>query len=522
MPSSLEPKQKHIFIPLLVAIASAIGLMAGYKMNFSNQDLRLVDIDKGQETEATKSGRVEEILRFVETNYVDTIPHDEVVVDAINHILKQLDPHSNYITPEEVDEHNEKMDGEYLGIGIETIKLRDSFYIAGIREEGPAYRAGLRVGDAIITINDSLISGNRTSYNVMRKMLKKTNDESLQLKILSPEKLNKDLSIVPEKISIPSANQMLMIRDDIAYIKIERFNANTYEQFMQSIESVADNQNSELNLIIDLRDNPGGYLPEAINILSQLFQEKDRLMTYTQGLNRKKREYKTTGKQFFAIGKIAVLINGGSASGSEILAGSIQDWDRGIIVGEPSYGKGLVQEVFPLNNGGALRLTVAKYYSPSGRLIQKSYDNISSDFEADTTLYTTRILNRSVAGGGGIEPDIYVEDLYNDYCFNYFDYIDYYLVDRMHDKNSYTLSDTDFAESNLIAFINREYEEQVDSLRVRCELDATQFIEAFYRRMYGSEKEFLEKVVQGDPYVEKAIDVIEDKKTTLALLSDKN
>ncbi len=516
-----EPQQNHIFLPLIAAIACAIGLVAGYKINFSNNDLALIKVEEQSQNLGSKTGQIEEILRFVETNYVEDIEEDEVVVDAINHILEQLDPHSNYITPEEVEEYNEKMDGEYKGIGIETIKLRDTFYISGINEAGPAYKSGLRVGDAIIAIDDSIISGTKTEYTVMRKMLKRNTDEDIQISYSKPTTENTDIiNLVPENISIPSANHLIMVEDDVAYIKVLRFNANTYRQFMESIESVGE-ELSPLNLIIDLRDNPGGYLPEAINILSQLFPEKGRLLTYTQGLNRKKREYLTTGKPFYQIGKIAVLINSGSASGSEILAGAIQDWDRGFIIGEPSYGKGLVQELFPLNNGGALRLTVAKYYSPSGRLIQKSYDNINDNFEADTSSHRTKLLSRQVSGGGGIVPDYAVADLYNDYCFRYFDYIDYFLIDLMRKNDTYELSDISFTDEALTSFIESEYYEETDNIRENCLLEAERFINAHYKRMKGSELDYLNMAMIDDPMIEKALSIISDRKTTLALLSDK-
>ena len=188
-------------------------------------------------------------------------------------------------------------------------------------------------------------------------------------------------------------------------------------------------------MILDLRDNPGGFLPQAIKILSQLFADKDKLLTYTEGLSRKKAEYRSTGKIFYNIDKVAILINEYSASGSEILAGAIQDWDRGIIVGQDSYGKGLVQDLFPLKNGGALRLTVAKYYTPTGRLIQKSYKSLNKDFIADSTYFKTLLLNRVVHSGNGIEPDVKIDLSDENNCEEYLTYTDFFIINQMKKVN---------------------------------------------------------------------------------------
>jgi len=210
-----------------------------------------------------------------------------------------------------------------------------------------------------------------------------------------------------------------MINKSTGLIKIDRFSSKTYTEFMEALEELYENQGLK-NLIIDLRDNPGGYLPETTNILSQLIREKDKLLVYTEGKANDRIDYSTTGKSFFDISRIAVLIDENSASGSEILAGAIQDWDRGLIVGRRTFGKGLVQEQYPLSNGGAIRLTVARYYTPTGRSIQEPYDNlqeyhdVSRRYRSDTLeivdslKYYTKLLNREVYGSGGIYPDVYV------------------------------------------------------------------------------------------------------------------
>lgn len=522
MPSLDNSTSKFVLLPLAIAIASAIGMLAGFNMNLSNDKISLINVTEKQEPSIMSDGRVEEILRFIETNYVDSLNENQVVVDAINHILRQLDPHSNYITPEELNDHNEKMEGVYKGIGIETIKLRDTFYITYVREDSPAYAKELQPGDAIICINHDTISGNNSSFDQMRELLRSRDNDPIELtyKRVDQNKLSY-LKIEPQKLALHSADLAYLLDSETAYVKISRFNANTYEQFIKSLERIVK-ENQAIDLVIDLRDNPGGFLPETVNILSQLFADKDKMLTYTEGLNRKKQEYRTTGRQFFNIDKIAIFINENSASGSEILAGAIQDWDRGFIVGRSSFGKGLVQEVFPLSNGGALRLTVSKYYTPSGRLIQKSYDNIDKDFVADTSDYNTIILNRTVIGGGGVTPDVLIDDDYNNACFSLHDYIDYFIINEMIENETYDITTVNLTLDNFVEFINREYVEDASLLLSQCKVNTIHYLESRLKRIQEGDVSYQQFLNANDPYILKATELLNDKKTTLALLSEKN
>ena len=253
-----------------------------------------------------------------------------------------------------------------------------------------------------------------------------------------------------------------------------------------------------------------------------MFDEKDKLLCFTEGLNRKKSDYFSTGKNFYKLKKIAVLINEYAASGSEIVAGAIQDWDRGIVIGNTSYGKGLVQEIFPLKNGGALRLTVAKYYTPSGRLIQKSYRNINKSFESDSNEYRTLLLDRNVDGGGGIVPDIVVEDNFNDYCYNLMGYADYFLLYKMKQNRSDSLNFTDFNSSKFVDFVINEFGDDLKVLDANCTHDLSDFINARYMRMSQGETSYLRYINENDNYVREAMDFMNDRKTTMALLSKEN
>jgi len=521
MPEKMESK-KRVWEPLLVGIAAAIGLLAGYNINFNNNDYSLINLESTKNITTNKDGRIEEILRFIETNYVDSLNQDVIAVDAIRHILTQLDPHSSYISPEELEDHNEKMDGQYNGIGIETIEFHDTFYISKLLNQAPAQKSGIKLGDAIISVNGELVAGNKSPFDKIRAFFKSTNNDGLDIEVLSVGDENAHtIKVIPEIIEMASANNSYMLNDETAYIQLTRFSANTYEQFMQSVEKLID-KNPSMNLVLDLRDNPGGFLPEAISILSQMFDDKDKLLCYTEGLNRKKSDYFSTGKNFYKLDKIAIIINEYAASGSEIVAGAIQDWDRGVVIGNTSYGKGLVQEIFPLKNGGALRLTVAKYYTPSGRLIQKSYDNINKSFESDSNSYKTLLLDRGVIGGGGIVPDIEVENIYNDYCYNLMSYADFYLLSLMKQKNNNKLIASDLNTSEFIDFVINEYGDDLMILKDNCTLDLSDFLYSRFVRMSEGETKYLFELNKSDNYIMAALDFINDKKTTIALLSEEN
>jgi len=279
---------------------------------------------------------------------------------------------------------------------------------------------------------------------------------------------------------------------------------------------------TKLNLIIDLRDNPGGYLPQAIKVVSQLFPKKDKLLTYTDGLNREKQEYRSTGNNFYDIRKVAILINNYSASGSEIIAGAVQDWDRGMIIGEGSYGKGLVQEIFPLKNGGALRLTVAKYYTPSGRLIQKSYESETNEFEADSNVMKkTKLLAREMQGGVGILPDKEVAIKETQDCYEYNYYVDHFVINAMHKASSRKLSNLDLRRSSYEEFITEIMEPGLLS-RIACNANYDFMVNESYLRLNSDTTRLHNLISKGDEAVSIALDYMENPKPTIALLSKKD
>ncbi|MFZ1703769.1 MAG: S41 family peptidase [Saprospiraceae bacterium] len=425
MTSNLNPKY-NIIQPLLLASVMAIGIMIGFKIKDNHHRIDLIEkLDSSYGYHQT--GRVEELLRFIDHKYVDSIDMDTLLDDAIFALIDNLDPHSEYLTPNEVEDIQHQMEGQFRGIGIETIMIRDTATIYKVLDVSPAKKAGILPGDKIIRIDTFLVAGNAKPFSEIRQHMKKPKGEFMLLELQRMGKKH-SIKIKVEDIAIPSVPCGYLVNDSLIYVRIERFGSNTYKDFMNVIEQNFGEAKSK-NLVIDLRGNPGGYLPEATNILSQIFEDKNKILVTTKTKNNQISEYKSTGKRFFNIQHLAIVVDEHSASASEIIAGAIQDWDRGTIFGRRTYGKGLVQEQYDLSNGGAIRLTVAKYFTPSGRSIQRSYkdkfeyesdlllratngDYFKSNtqvFSSDTSKhYYSLVKKRELLAGGGINPDVFV------------------------------------------------------------------------------------------------------------------
>ncbi len=415
----------QVWLPLLFAIVLVSGMLIGMRMQ-SVAPKVLVKEKDSVNSNVLGQGKIEELIRYVEAKYVDEVNRDELIEKAINEILKELDPHSNYITAEQLREVNEQLEGNFNGIGVEFMMLDDTIVVIAPLAGGPSEAVGIHAGDKIVQISDSTVAGVGLEIKDIIEMLR--GEPGSEVKVGIQRNNDADLltfNITRDKIPVYSVDVAYMLDDKTGYIKINRFSATTYEEFMKGLENLVENHQME-DLIIDLRHNPGGYLQQATNILSQLFENKDRLLVYTEGRTVSRNDYESTGRAFFKVDDIVVLIDEGSASASEILAGAIQDHDRGVIIGRRSFGKGLVQEQYKLRDGSALRLTVARYFTPSGRSIQKAYDDleayendvnerydsgelVEADKEAiadSTRFYTSS--GRIVYGGGGIYPDIFV------------------------------------------------------------------------------------------------------------------
>jgi len=417
-------KKLNVWLPLLLAMVAAVGIFIGFRLQdsiASPQQVSVLPSISGKQ----EVGKIEEILRFVEAKYVEDVERDELVEAAINSILTELDPHSSYIPEKELDSVNSSLEGSFDGIGVQFTIIDDTIQVISPLAGGPSEQLGIRAGDKIVEINDTTVAGIGITNSKIMERLRGEKGTDVKVGILranNPEVIHFD--ITRDKIPDYSLDVSYMVDDKTGFVKINRFSSTTYEEFMKAIEEL--NEAGMKDLIIDVRQNPGGYLQAATKIVGQLFDEK-RLLVYTEGRTQRRNEYKSTGRNFYDIDNVIVLIDEGSASASEILAGAVQDSDRGKIVGRRSFGKGLVQEQYNLNDGSALRLTVARYYTPSGRSIQKPYKGKKNEYDkdiaerfdngemenpdsisvSDSTRYYTED-GRVVYGGGGITPDVFV------------------------------------------------------------------------------------------------------------------
>ena len=412
MPTDSKTESQYkIWEPLLLSLMVVVGMIAGGKIVTSGSGSKAFV----KSTESGDANRVAELIKFIESKYVDEIDSEILVEKAVKSVIQELDPHSSYISPEDLIDLNEKMEGNFEGIGIEFHRIKDTIAVIYVVPDGPADKAGLEVADRIVMVGDSSITGPGKNMQATIKKLKGKKGTTVEIKVRRPG-IDSLLTVRIERDEIPiySVDAGFMLNANTGYIKLNRFSSTTYKEFMQKLEAMVKDQEME-HLVIDVRQNPGGYLNEAVKILSQLFQEKGKLLVYTEGKNSKRAEYKTTGNPFFEVGQVAVLIDGGSASASEIVAAAVQDHDRGVVLGMPSYGKGLVQEQYGLKNGGALRLTIARYYTPSNRLIQKPYTNYNGTGDStsgDSTKYYTDN-GRVVYGEGGVTPDLEINNAWN-------------------------------------------------------------------------------------------------------------
>lgn len=409
----------NAWIPFIISLALAVGVYIGVKIG-----KRIPYILDNTEASVGDS-KLDEIIRYINGKYVDEIKNEEFMGKAIDRLLASLDPHSDYIPSDELKAVNENLEGDFEGIGVEYMLQEDTVLVVSTIPGGPSEQVGISAGDKIISVEDSVIAGVKITADKIIKKLRGEKGTKVKVGIVRGKQL---LSFVITRDEIPnnSIDAGFMLNQETGYIKVNRFAEKTYKEFMEKLEPMVTKQGMK-NLVIDLRGNPGGYLQKAVDILNQIFKEKDKILVYTEGKNAKRQEYKTNGQAFFTINKIAVLIDEGSASASEIVAGALQDWDRATIIGRRSFGKGLVQEQYPLSDGSALRLTIARYYTPSGRCIQKPYKNnahYDDDLETrfnngelsdaiknikqDSSTQFKTANGKLVYGGGGIVPDIFV------------------------------------------------------------------------------------------------------------------
>jgi carboxyl-terminal processing protease len=412
-----NPKRSP-FLPLIISLSLAIGMLIGIYLPGRNN----MPQNSGNKS---KNDKVNSIIRIIEDNYVDSVSKKDLEEAAIPAILKKLDPHSIYIPAKDLKRANEPLQGNFEGIGITFSMVTDTILVISTVSGGPSEKTGLLAGDKIIFVNDSLVAGKKIDEDGVMGLLKGPKGTLVKLKIL--RRGSNDLlpfEIRRDKIPVASVDVAYMVNENTGFIRITTFSLTTFEEFMKGLRDLK--LKGMKKLILDLRGNSGGVMDAAIQIANQFLQE-GQLIVYTKGRTQPRDEARATGKGEFETGELVVLIDELSASASEILAGAVQDNDRGTIIGRRSFGKGLVQEPIMFNDGSGMRLTIARYYTPTGRSIQKPYDKgidkyyedindryAHGEFEVSDSIHFSDSLKfttpegRTVYGGGGIMPDKFV------------------------------------------------------------------------------------------------------------------
>jgi len=492
-----------------------------------------------------KFGRV---LSLIDAYYVDTVNTDKLVEDAIIGMLKELDPHSVYISKEEVKRMNEPLQGSFDGVGIQFNILDDTLMVVNPIPGGPSEKLGIRAGDRIVEVDGKNIAGIGLKNSDVIKMLRGEKGTKVNVKIIRRGVKNiLDFTITRDKIPIYSLDAAYMVNNEIGYIKLNRFAATSMDEFYKAFNKLKEKNVKKL--ILDLRGNGGGYLNTAVNLADQFLPEGN-MIVYTKGIHAPRYEEHATSKGVWENGELVVLVDEGSASASEIVSGAIQDWDRGVIIGRRTFGKGLVQRPYVLPDNSMIRLTVARYYTPSGRCIQKSYAKGVKDYSKDiinrynhgeltnadsihfpdSLQYKTLKLKRTVYGGGGIMPDIFVpldttkvNELYAklvrkgiiyQYTISYMDTHRDELKTKYKSFDSYikNFKINDDILSGLYKKAEKEKIEIKDKDKKESRKDISRLMKALIARDLWDMSEYFQIVNPDDKTYQKAIEILSSKK----------
>jgi len=459
----MNNKKLQVWLPLVFSIVMIAGMFFGFNLH------KQTGSTKGFFA-VNKRNSLEEALELIKLRYVDSVHIDTLEEGAIQQVMNGLDPHSLYIPASSLKEVNEDIEGNFEGIGVEFNIFYDTVHVLYVLPGGPSDKGGLQVADRILKVDDQVIVGKKITTEGVKKLVRGPLNSQVNLTVLRNNH-PLTISIIRGRIPVPSLDAAYMVDKITGYIKLNKFSENTYDEFMEGIQKLE--KQGLKKLILDLRGNGGGLMDQAVQIADE-FLDDNKLIVYTEGINAPKEEYTAKRPGIFETGKLVVLVDELSASASEILSGALQDWDRATIVGRRTFGKGLVQKQYELSDGSAIRLTVARYYTPVGRSIQRSYEKGKKEYMEDIwqrykngellyadsnkinkgQVYKTLVEKRPVYGGGGIMPDVFVPidtndiqknvtQLYLETTFNNFVYN--YYVSNNSQFNQYK-SAVDFAE----------------------------------------------------------------------------
>lgn len=530
--------KKNLWVAAGYSTVLIAGLLLGPRLARENHNAKSVSFlpfGLGKSTD-----KVDQVIQIINENYVDSIKIDTVKDKAIQEILKHLDPHSAYLPPVEAQLLTEDLEGNFDGIGIEYYILNDTLLVTSVSPRGPASKAGLKHGDKILAINKKSVAGIHITAKKIVDQIRGKKGTFVEL-LVKRDTIQKNLSIMRDRIVISSIDAAYMLNELSGYIKISKFGANTDEDFMQELLRLQ--KLGMKNLVLDLRDNGGGYLNSATALADEFLKNKE-LIVYTQGLHEPRTDYYASSKGYFEQGKLVVLIDENTASASEIVAGAVQDLERGTIIGRRSFGKGLVQEQFDFGDGSALNLTIARYYTASGRSIQKSYKkgneayysevkerftngelasdgkNLSDTLFDKKKAFTTKS-GKILYGGGGIMPDIYIpvdtsgytefyyhlagKGILNDLVFNYLvkGNPKFNSVDEI--VKNFSLNEQDIKKLVQLAITKnmKASEKQIEASRQEIETQ----LKALFARYYFGEEGYYKALNSGDQAINRSLEV---------------
>ncbi len=503
-------------IPLLLGIAIAFGIMLGSFLNIKNVG-KVYDAPQIE----TKN-KLNSILKYIDNQYVDEVNVDEITEEVIGDLLKKLDPHSSYL-PKDVQQYTkETMNGNFVGIGVQFAVKKDTVVVLKVLPEGPSLKAGLRAGDRLLMADKDTIYGKKIDSDFVVSKLKGKENSQVLVKVHRPgEKKLIDFNITRGKVPIKSVPVSFKIKEDLGYIKIERFALTTYDEFKKALDEL-QSEGIE-NLVLDLRENPGGYMHIAHQIADE-FLSDGKMIVYTKNKKGRQKNSVATTKGSFEKGHVYVLVDEHSASASEIVSGALQDNDKGTIIGRRTYGKGLVQQEVGFKDGSAMRLTIARYYTPTGRCIQKSYDTENYDNEVESRYNSGELFYRDsikvidslkyktpkgkiVYGGGGITPDVFVPldtlNTANYYQINRLHNFVYNYVDT-HRKELEKYTEANFIESfKITPEIKKEFQNYLGKHKMASPKKATVFLKESFANALTTDKVYYKLLQQRDTFIDK-------------------